>query len=236
MDKHNEKILQYSVATIGALAFGTVAYYYAKSSGADSYISIVFFIGGVAVAILSLLLIKIIVKWLSDWLLNGVLAERFQKNREKALEDECFKTPTEEENPEVLSLMGTSQVEEIDESAINSEIKTNEIYIEIDPNTIFRSKMLGKLEILEKSLIINGYLSEDLHWLIKRNNNKHDTKKLVIFLTGLIENNYFLPNRDPKIKNYFEARYKVPLGQSFERSRRQQYVTEYSVVFYNYPF
>lgn len=108
--------------------------------------------------------------------------------------------------------------------------------IDIEPDTIFRAKMFEKLQALERKLIDSKYLSPDLHWVSTHENGKSDIKRLVIFLTGLAENNYFLPNRDPKIKAFFENRYHISIGQNFEKSRRKQYIGEYKMVFYDYPF
>ena len=233
MDKYNEKILQYIVATIGALAFGIVAYYYAKSSGADNFILAVFFVGGLAVAILSFLLIKIIVKWLSDWILNCILAERFHKNREKRLESECLSTPQVEEyinvkSPEEITIPNPNQ-EKIKENSEQNKTK-------IEPDEIFKLKMFGKFEILERRLIADKYLSTDLCWIAKHDNGRIDKKRLICFIAGLIDSNYFMPGRDSMIRNNFELRYKISLGQNFEPARREQFITEYKIEFFNYPF
>ena len=107
---------------------------------------------------------------------------------------------------------------------------------EIDPDTLFRAKKFEKLLVLEQKLIANKYLSPELHWVSTHENGKADIKRLIIFLTGLVENEYFLPNRDPKIKTFFETRYHITIGQNFEKSRRKQYIGEYKMVFYDYPF
>ncbi|MDD2962116.1 hypothetical protein [Bacteroides sp.] len=106
----------------------------------------------------------------------------------------------------------------------------------IDPDTIFHAKKFEKFLVLEQKLIANQYLSPELHWVSTHENGKADIKRLIIFLTGLVENEYFLPNRDPKIKTFFEARYRIAIGQNFEKSRRKPYIGEYKMVFYDYPF
>lgn len=107
---------------------------------------------------------------------------------------------------------------------------------EIEPDTIFRMKMFDKFLLLEQRLIKDSYLNADLQWLSTHDNGKIDIKRLVIFLTALVENRYFLPERDPKIKTFFEARYNVTIEQNFERKRREALLNEYKIVFHDYPF
>lgn len=107
---------------------------------------------------------------------------------------------------------------------------------ETEGDVIFMTNGLKNLLILEKRLIADNYLSEDLHWIATHENRTIDKKKLITFLTGLVENKYFLPNRDPKIRAFFESRYHISIGQNFEKKRREPLVAEYKVVFYNYPF
>lgn len=106
----------------------------------------------------------------------------------------------------------------------------------IEPDMIFKTKSFDKLLVLEQKLIDDKYLSEDLHWIATHKNKTIDKGKLITFLTGLVENKYFLPNRNPKIKAFFESRYHISIGQNFEPARREPLITEYSVVFYDYPF
>lgn len=108
--------------------------------------------------------------------------------------------------------------------------------LSIEPDMIFMAKRFEKLLVLEQKLINDKYLSEDLHWVSTHENGKTDIRKLVTFLTALIDNNYFLPNRDPKIKTFFESRYHISIGQNFEKRRREPLIAEYSVIFYDYPF
>ncbi len=110
-----------------------------------------------------------------------------------------------------------------------------------DPNMIFRTKMFEKFLILEQKLIADKYLKEEtqnkeLHWISTHENGKPDIKRLVTFLAGILDNNYFLPNKDPKIKAFFESRYHIAIGQNFERKRRVPLLHEYRIVFHNYPF
>lgn len=124
-----------------------------------------------------------------------------------------------------------------DENKINIvEDEKPKIILEIEPDTIFRIKMFDKFLSLEQKLIKDNYLNVHLQWLSTHDNGKIDIKRLVIFLTALVENRYFLPERDPKIKTFFEARYNVTIGQNFERKRRETLLNEYKIVFHDYPF
>lgn len=108
--------------------------------------------------------------------------------------------------------------------------------IEIEPDMIFRSNMYEKFLLLEKKLIADKYLSENLNWIAKHDNGTIDKKTLVAFLVGLVENRYFLPNKDIKIRQFFESRYDVEIGQNFERGKRAYLVEKYSSIFYDYSF
>jgi len=110
-----------------------------------------------------------------------------------------------------------------------------------DPNMIFRTRMFEKFLVLERKLITDKYLKEEsqnkeLYWISTHENGKPDIKRLVTFLAGMLDNNYFLPNKDPKIKVFFESRYHISIGQNFERKRRILLLNEYKIVFHNYPF
>jgi hypothetical protein len=107
---------------------------------------------------------------------------------------------------------------------------------EIEPDMIFKTGMFNKLLTLEKKLIEDKYLNPELHWISVHGNGKSDIKRLVMFLAGLLDNRYFLPGRDPKIKTFFESRYHITIGQNFERKRREILLSEYKTVFYGYNF
>ena len=94
-----------------------------------------------------------------------------------------------------------------------------------EPDSIFRTRMFEKFLILERRLVSDKYLKEEnqnkeLRWISTHENGKPDIKSLVTFLAGMLDNNYFLPNKDPKIKAFFESRYHITIGQNFERKRR----------------
>lgn len=106
----------------------------------------------------------------------------------------------------------------------------------ISPDTIFRSKKYDKFRELEEKLIKNGDLDTNLNWSAEHKNHTKDIKRLVTFMTALMDNGYFLPSRDSAIKAFFESRYRINIGQNFERKRREPLLTEYKAVFYDYPF
>ncbi|MDP3912456.1 MAG: hypothetical protein Q8R96_01795 [Bacteroidota bacterium] len=119
--------------------------------------------------------------------------------------------------------------------------KSDPLGILDDPNRIFRTRMFEKFLVLERKLITDKYLKEEsqnkeLHWISTHENGKPDIKRLVTFLAGMLDNNHFLPNKDPKIKAFFESRYHIVIGQNFERKRRVPLLNEYKIVFHNYPF
>jgi hypothetical protein len=135
----------------------------------------------------------------------------------------------------------------IDYSKISEQNSTsnipekNDVKVEIEePDMIFRSKKYERFLILERKLITDKYLEEnrnkELHWISTHENGKPDIKQLVTFLVGLLDNNYFLPNKDPKIKTFFESRYRITIGQNFERKRREPLRNEYKIVFHDYQF
>lgn len=133
-----------------------------------------------------------------------------------------------------------SVIEEIEATKEITEEIENKIELPpplaIESDMIFMAKKLEKLLILERKLIDDKYLSKDFHWIATHKNRTIDKKKLITFLTGLVENKYFLPNRDPKIRAFFESRYHISIGQNFEKKRREPLVAEYKVVFHDYLF
>jgi len=135
----------------------------------------------------------------------------------------------------------------IDYSKISEQNSTsnmpekNDVKVEFEePNLIFKTRMFEKFLVLERKLVTDKYLAEnpnkELHWISTHENGKPDIKKLVTFLVGLLDNNYFLPNKDPKIKTFFESRYHITIGQNFERKRREPLRNEYKIVFHDYQF
>lgn len=108
---------------------------------------------------------------------------------------------------------------------------------DIDPDTIFRTGMFNKFLILEKRLIEDKYMDENLNWVAKLDTTKRtDIRTLIIFLVGLLDNKYFLPGKDPKVRTFFENRYNIKIGQNFEKSRRTELDNQYRITFLYYPF
>lgn len=108
----------------------------------------------------------------------------------------------------------------------------------IEPDMIFRTRMFEKFLALEQKLIADKYLNTELHWISFHETGKPDIKRLITFLVGLLDNDYFLPGRakNTKIKKFFESRYNIEIGQNFEPARRKVYIKEYNMVFYDYQF
>ena len=139
-------------------------------------------------------------------------------------------------------LIAENQVKSVRQNISNGILVKNDQTDKVDePDAIFRTRMFEKFMILERRLITDKYLKEEtqnkeLRWISTHENGKPDIKRLVTFLAGLLDNNYFLPNKDPKIKAFFESRYHISIGQNFERKRRMLLLNEYKIVFHNYPF
>lgn len=107
----------------------------------------------------------------------------------------------------------------------------------IDPDTIFRTGMYDRFLSLEQQLIKDSYLNEVLNWVAKHDKtHKIDIKSLITFLVGLLDNKYFLPGKDTKIRTFFENRYNIKIGQNFEGQRRLKYLEKYQTVFFEYRF
>ena len=135
-----------------------------------------------------------------------------------------------------------NQVKSVRQNISNGILAKNGQTDKVDePDAIFRTRMFEKFMILERRLITDKYLKEEnqnkeLRWISTHENGKPNIKRLVTFLAGMLDNNYFLPNKDPKIKAFFESRYHITIGQNFERKRRVLLLNEYKIVFHNYPF
>jgi hypothetical protein len=120
---------------------------------------------------------------------------------------------------------------------MNNEVsEPEEPSSEIEPDMIFRTGKYEKLLALEPKLIADKCLNKEFHWVSTHENGKPDIKRLVTFLVALIDNGYFLPNKDPKIKTFFESRYHITIGQNFERRRRKPLFDEYKMAFFEYQF
>lgn len=107
----------------------------------------------------------------------------------------------------------------------------------IAPDTLFRTGMYDRFLSLEQQLIKDNYLNEALNWTAKHDKtHKVDIKSLITFLVGLLDNKYFLPGKDTKIRTFFENRYNIRIAQNFEEKRRLRYIDEYQSVFFEYRF
>lgn len=107
---------------------------------------------------------------------------------------------------------------------------------DIMPDNIFHKTKYDRFLLLEERLRQDGYLSETQHWVIKHKNGHRDIRSLVIFIVGLLDNGYFLPNKDSLIRSFFESRYQLSIGQNFEPRRRQSFQDKYRLVYIDYPF
>lgn len=163
--------------------------------------------------------------------IKNVFGEIFELSSSfSSLLDNYF--PIEKEKEEDASFISEPELIPAESESASEQ----DVHPAIEPDMIFRTNMLNKLLILEQKLIADKYLNEELHWLSAHENGKPDIKRLVTFLVGLLDNKYFLPGKDPKIKAFFEARYYITIGQNFERRRRESLFDDYKVVFYDYPF
>ena len=106
----------------------------------------------------------------------------------------------------------------------------------IGTDEIFRTGMFEKLQELEQNMVEEKYLDDNLHWTLKHKNDKPDIQRLVVFICHLIENGYFLPYKDVKIREFMEHRYGLKIGQNFERKRREKIVSENQYMFKEFPF
>lgn len=139
--------------------------------------------------------------------------------------------PLEKEKEEAISVSEPETVPTESESVPEQNLQAA-----IEPDMIFKTNMYNKFLLLEKKLIEDKYLNEKLNWISVHDNGKSDIKRLVTFLTGLIDNRYFLPGKDTKIKSFFETRYHITIGQNFEPKRREPLLEDYKAVFCDYPF
>lgn len=87
--------------------------------------------------------------------------------------------------------------------------------------------MYDRFLMLEDRLIQTGDLDKDLRWNALHKNGKPDICRLVVLIVGLLDNDYFLPNRDVAIRLFFEARYQIRvrsfyffIRMEFKRNRR----------------
>ena len=106
----------------------------------------------------------------------------------------------------------------------------------ISPEEVFRTRMYDRFRVLEDRLIQAGDLDKDLHWIALHKNGKPDIRRLVTLIVGLLDNDYFLPNRDVAIRLFFETRYHIIIGQNFEKKRREILREIYKTTFHDLTF
>ena len=106
----------------------------------------------------------------------------------------------------------------------------------VGTDEIFRTGMFERLQELERTMIEEKYLDHNLHWILKHKNDKPDLQRLVVFISRLIDRDYFLPYKDVKVRIFMEHRYSVKIGQNFGRKRREKIVSENTYMFKELPF
>ena len=104
----------------------------------------------------------------------------------------------------------------------------------VTPDEIFQKGAYDKLIFLEKLLFEDKFIDDNNQWIAKKKNNAPDIKSLQIFIKGLQQNNYFLPKKNSNIRQFFESRYSIKIGQSFEPARLNKLKDEYKIKFFNY--
>ena len=104
----------------------------------------------------------------------------------------------------------------------------------INESMIFCSGAFKKLTSLEMLLHEDSYIDDKKQWIAKHKNKTTDIKSLQIFIRGLQQNNYFLPKKNAMIRDFFELRYNIKIGQSFEQSRLNKLSDMYKTKFFNY--
>ncbi|MFR9502775.1 MAG: hypothetical protein SNG90_09500 [Rikenellaceae bacterium] len=251
---NNEKKYQITIwvfVAFASLTLGVGAYEYVLRSGGDKFIAIVALVAITAIGLAAYAMIRTALEELFGWIQNRYFADRFQK---VVKEEEVVTAITEPTPPATEKTDKVNAIEDeiatmlqiMDQEGATLEPTTDEIKIEsttipeqprqtITQDMIFQRGSFEKLQILEKQLIADKYLTEDLQWIAEYNGRKN-LKSLIIFTMWLMEEKYFLPNRDPKIKIFFEERYRVSFGQGFEQKRREKYMGQYRMIFNNYPF
>lgn len=124
-------------------------------------------------------------------------------------------------------------LESVGDSMTEIEVK----YIEKDENKMFKPTMFKKYLDIEKMLIKEGCLDDSLNWNPVGDGKLSGLQMIIIFIDRLIIYKYFLPIRkDIEIRRFFEFRYNFPIGQSFEKKKREKYLLNNDGIFNDYPF
>jgi len=142
-------------------------------------------------------------------------------------------SPEEKEVVAEESLMNPKYVEHFEK---NEDIKVFK-YIKIKESELFMPNMFKKVLELEKELIKEGLLDENLKWNLDSEGDITGLRLLIIFLDRLDTNNYFMKKAsDSKKRRFFEFRYNVNIDQNFEKNKRYKYLDRYHGVYSDYPF
>ncbi|MFR9547077.1 MAG: hypothetical protein SNJ29_16090 [Rikenellaceae bacterium] len=252
MNNENKyQITLWVFVAFASLTLGVGAYEYVLRSGGDKFIAIIALVAITAIGLATYAMIRTALEELFGWIQNKYFADRFQK---AVKEEEVATTITETTPPATEKVEKVNAIEDeittmlqiMDQRGAKPEPTTDEMKTEpttapeqprqtIIHDMIFMRGSFEKFQILEKQLIAEEYLTEDLQWIAEYNGRKN-LKSLIIFIMGLMEEEYFMPYRDPKIKIFFEERYRVSFGQGFEQKRREKYMGQYRMTFNNYPF
>jgi hypothetical protein len=115
----------------------------------------------------------------------------------------------------------------------NKVFKNNEI----KESDIFRPNMFVKLLGLEKRLLKEGLLDDNLKWNPAPSPGITALRLVIVFIVRLDTNGYFMSKASDKQKReFFESRYSVEIGQNFEENRRDRYLKKYHGVYSDYLF
>ena len=143
--------------------------------------------------------------------------------------DSIFPPQTTAQSPTIIATIETTNTK-------NYNGSPNKTSIEVNPDEIFSRGSYDKLILLEKLLLEDKYIDCEKKWIAKHKNNQPDIKRLQIFVKGLMQNNYFLPKKNTQIRDFFELRYNIKIGQVFEQARLNKLKDEYKATFFNYNF
>lgn len=131
------------------------------------------------------------------------------------------------------SQMNPKSVDHFNKKKNDKEFKNNEI----KENDIFMPNMYVKLLGLEKRLLKEGLLDDNLKWNPTPSHGITALRLVIVFIVRLDTNGYFMSKASDKQKReFFESRYSVEIGQNFEKNKRDKYLDKYLGVYCDYPF
>ena len=109
--------------------------------------------------------------------------------------------------------------------------------IVIKESELFMPNMFVKLFGIEKRLLKEGLLDDNLKWNSASSHNITGLRLVIIFIVRLDTNGYFMSSASDKEKReFFESRYKIIIGQNFEKNKRNKYLEKYHGVYGDYSF